>query len=81
MSNTNHINGQLLVLSTLLGQAIEVVKNVEAESADEDGMLRKLIHDSEAARLAIAREQLFTWCTKPCSGEGCECAREESGRG
>lgn len=43
------LKGELLVVTTLLKEALEVVRNVEAESTDEEGLLGDLIQKGEAA--------------------------------
>lgn len=51
-----HLRGQLLVLAGLLRQALEVVKNVDAEGCDEAELLQHLITQGDAAVLAVLQE-------------------------
>lgn len=46
---TTTLVGQILVMATLLEQALRVVKNVEAEGGDEGELLQALIDKGEAA--------------------------------
>lgn len=53
---TAHLRGQMLVLASLLEQALEVVRNVEAEDGDEGELLRTLIDTGTDAVRAVLTE-------------------------
>lgn len=52
----SHLRGQILVLANLLGEALQVVKNVEAEGGDEAELLQHLITQGDAALAAVLQE-------------------------
>lgn len=52
----SHLRGQILVLAGLLGEALQVVKNVEAEGGDEAELLQHLITQGDAALAAVLQE-------------------------
>ena len=54
-----HLRGQILVLASLLGEALNVVKNVEAEGGDEAELLQHLITQGDAAVAAVMQEHGF----------------------
>lgn len=52
----SHLRGQILVLANLLGEALQVVKNVEAEGGDEAELLQHLITQGDAALAVVLQE-------------------------
>lgn len=56
VSTEDHLRAQVLVLAALLGEALPVLKNVEAEGCDEAELLQHTITRSEAAVEAVLRE-------------------------
>lgn len=56
----SHLRAQILVLASLLGEALNVVKNVDAEGGDEGGdeaeLLQHLITQGDAAVAAVMQE-------------------------
>lgn len=52
----SHLRGQILVLANLLGEALQVVKNVDAEGGDEAELLQHIITQGEAALAAVLQE-------------------------
>lgn len=52
----DHLRGQILVLASLLGEALNVVKNVDAEGGDEAELLQHLITQGDAAVAAVMQE-------------------------
>lgn len=52
----SHLRGQILVLANLLGEALQVVKNVEAEGGDEAELLQHIITQGDAALAAVLQE-------------------------
>lgn len=52
----SHLRGQILVLANLLGEALRVVKNVEAEGGDEAELLQHIITQGDAALAAALQE-------------------------
>jgi len=57
---TAHLRGQMLVLASLLEQALEVVRNVEAEDSDEGEQLMNLINTGTEAVRAVLTEHAMT---------------------
>lgn len=56
LAPTTTLVGQILVMATLLEQALRVVKNVEAEGSDEGELLQALIDQGEAAIATVLKE-------------------------
>lgn len=52
----SHLRGQILVLANLLGEALRVVKNVDAEGGDEAELLQHIITQGDAALAAVLQE-------------------------
>lgn len=51
-----HLQAQCLVLATLLGNAVDVVKTIEPENSDEEDQIQTLIEQSTAAIETVLRE-------------------------
>jgi SOS-response transcriptional repressor LexA len=53
-----HLRSQIAVLAKLLGEAIDVVRNVEAEGGSEEDLLQALIKRADAAISQVTTEHL-----------------------
>ncbi|MCB4365435.1 DUF1566 domain-containing protein [Hydrogenophaga taeniospiralis] len=62
---TTTLVGQILVMATLLEQALRVVKNVEAEGGDEGELLQALIDQGEAAIATVLTQHAMQPITSP----------------